>query len=251
MRLQTRDETTESDGIRGDDSLRMPTHERAGSLATSQAEARRLQTEGHAGWELGQRNSVPLVEAQAIIGKWPEPPRKVGEKLLEHYGAPNEVTPTKLFWYRVGPWARMELTADQVLHNFPTPHTDYLTQYVDYPVPANKASELVAFDGSVIVDRTAGQIGARCDHEAYNTLTINLAVEIIEGRRSVEDARRFYGETANAFVLGRDAPYAEGLLFTPPTAETADPDESIIASGMVHQLKEKIKDAFGAGETPT
>jgi len=52
-------------------------------------------------------------------------------------------------------------------------------------------------------------------------------------------------------VLGRDAPYAEGLLFTPPTAETADPDESIIASGMAHQLKEKIKDAFGAGETPT
>jgi len=140
MRLQTR-ETTESDGIRGDDSLRMPTHERAGSLATSQAEARRLQTEGHAGWELGQRNSVPLVEAQAIIGKWPEPPRKVGEELLEHYGAPNEVTPTRLFWYRVGPWARMGLTADRVLHNFPTPHTDYLTQYVDCPVPANKASD--------------------------------------------------------------------------------------------------------------
>jgi len=60
---------------------------------------------------------------------------------LEHYGAPNEVTPTKLFWYRGGPWARMELTADQVLHNFPTPHTDYLTRYVDYPVPANKASD--------------------------------------------------------------------------------------------------------------
>lgn len=67
----------------------------------------------------------------------------------------------------------------------------------------------------------------------------------------MEDARRLYGETANAFVLGRDAPYAEGLLFTPPTAETADPDESIIASGMAHQLKEKVKDAFGAGETPT
>ena len=193
---------------------------------------------------------MPLAEAQAIITQWPETPRKVGEKLLDHYGAPNEATATKLFWYRAGPWARMELTADRVLHNFPTPHTDFLTQYVDYPVREEKASELVSFDGSVIVDRTAGQIGSRCDHEAYNTLTINLAVEIMEGRRSVEDARRLYGETASAFVVGRDAPYAEGRLFSPPAQESADPDGSIIASGMAHQVKEKAKDVFGAGETP-
>lgn len=234
-----------------DDNLRMPTHERAASLATSKASARRLQDEGSGGSELGRRNRVSLAEAQTIIAEWPEAPKKAGEKLLDHYGPPNESTATKLFWYRVGPWARMELTADEVVHNFPTPHTDYLTQYVDYPITASKASELVEFDGSVIVDRTAGQIGARCDHEAYNTLTINLAVEIMEGRRTVEDARRLYGETANAFVLGRDAPYAEGLLFQPPTEETADPDESIIASGMAHQTKEKIKDVFGKGDTPT
>lgn len=233
-----------------DDHLKMPTHERAGSLATSQAEARRLQAEGHAGWELGQRSSVSLADAQATIGEWPDPPRKVGEKLLDHYGAPNEATATKLFWYRVGPWARMELTADQVVHNFPALHTDFLAQYVDYPVRAEHVSDLVNFDGSLIVDRTAGQIGSRCDHEAYNAIAINLAVEIMEGRRSVEDARRLVGETANAFLLGRDAPYAEGLLFTSPAEETADPDESIIASGMVHQVMEKVKDTFGAGDTP-
>jgi hypothetical protein len=234
-----------------DDHLRMPTHERAASLATSQASARRLQSQDAKASELGQANHVPLAEARAIIADWPEAPKKAGEKLLDHYGEPHEATPTKLFWYRTGPWARMELSADEVVHNFPTPHTDYLTQYVDYPVTASKASELVEFDGSVIVDRTAGQIGARCDHEAYNTLTLNLAVEIMEGRRTVEDARRLYGETANAFVLGRDAPYAEGLLFQPPAGETGDADESIIATGMAHQAKEKIKDAFGAGETPT
>jgi hypothetical protein len=233
-----------------DDNLRMPTHERFLSLATSQSKARDLQGQGHGGSEIGQQNSVSLSEAQSIISKWPDAPQKVGEKLLDHYGAPHEATPTKLFWYRVGPWSRMELTADEVLHNFPTPHTDYLTQYVDYPVKSDRASELVAFDGSTFVDRTAGQIGARCDHEAYNTLTINLAVEILEGRRTVEDARRFYGETANAFVLGRPAPYAEGLLFDPPNEETADPDESIIASGMAHQAFEKVKDAFGQGEPP-
>ncbi len=144
----------------------------------------------------------------------------------------------------------MELTADEVLHHFPTPHTDYFTQYVDYPVRADKASELVAFDGSVIIDRTAGQIGACSDHEAFNTLTLNLAVEIIEGRRSVDDARRLYAETAAAYSMGRDAPYAERLLFTPPTDRTADPDEAILAESMGHQMVEKVKDALGAGDTP-
>ncbi len=144
----------------------------------------------------------------------------------------------------------MELTADEVLHHFPTPHTDYFTQYVDYPVRADKASELVAFDGSVIIDRTAGQIGACCDHEAFNTLTLNLAVEIIEGRRSVDDARRLYAETAAAYSMGRDAPYAERLLFTPQTDRTADPDEAILAESMGHQMVEKVKDALGAGDTP-
>lgn len=233
-----------------DDHLDLPTHERMLSLATSQASARELQAKGSGASELGQRQSVSMDVAQAMIEQWPRAPRKAAEKLLDQYGPPNEATATKMFWYRVGPWARMELTADEVLHNFPTPHTDYLTQWIEYPVPSGAAGALVEFDGSVLMDRTAGQLGARCDHEAYNTLTLNLAVEILEGRRTVEDARRFYGETANAFVLGRDAPYAEGLLFDPPAEETADPDDSIIASGMAHQVKEKIKDVFGAGDPP-
>ncbi|MGK5446272.1 hypothetical protein, partial [Streptomyces radiopugnans] len=83
----------------------------------------------------------------------------------------------------------------------------------------------------------------------YNTLTLNLAVEIIEGRRTVADARHLYGETAAAYVMGRPAPYAEKLLFTPQEG-TADPDESVIPESMAHQIAEKVKDVFGAGETP-
>ncbi len=90
-----------------------------GALATSQSRARRLKGQGVSGAELGQRQSVPLEQAQRTIEQWPEAPKKVGEKLLDHYGPPNEATPTKLLWYRLGPWSRMELTADEVVHNFP------------------------------------------------------------------------------------------------------------------------------------
>jgi hypothetical protein len=108
----------------------------------------------------------------------------------------------------------------------------------------------VDFDGSVIVDRTAGQIGARCDHEAYNTLTLNLAVEIMEGRRTVEDARRLYGDTANAFVLGRDAPYAEGLLFQPPTGETGDADDPSSPPAWLTRRRRRSRTP-SASEAPT
>lgn len=233
-----------------DDNLNLSTQERMRSLATTKASARRLESEGSSASELGRQQSVPLSDAQAIIAEWPEAPKGEATKFLDHYGPPNEATATKLFWYRTGPWARMELTADEILHKFPTPHTDFLTQYVDYPVNAENAADLVEFDGSVIVDRTAGQIGARCDSEAANTLTLNLAVDIIESRRTVEDARHFFAETLAAYAMGRDAPYAERLQFDPPSGSTADHDEAIIGNAMLDQVGEKIKDAFGAGNPP-
>ncbi|MGQ0624608.1 MAG: hypothetical protein ACT4PP_08170 [Sporichthyaceae bacterium] len=234
-----------------DDNLSMATHERVGSLATSKASANRIKAEGVTRTELGEQQRVEMADALTLIESWPTAPKKAAEKILDHYGPPNEATPTKMFWYRAGPWSRMELTADEAIHNFPTPHTDYLTQWIDHSVPAQKAAELLAFDGSVLLDRTTGELGARCDHEAYNTLTINLAAEIIAGTRTVDDARRLYAETAAAFVMGRPAPYAESLQFEPAAPGTAaDPDESVIAGAMAHQLGEKIKDALGMGRVP-
>ncbi|CAA9309701.1 MAG: hypothetical protein AVDCRST_MAG71-607 [uncultured Lysobacter sp.] len=233
-----------------DDNLNLSTGERMSSLATSKSSANAIKAEGALAAERGSRTPIALEQMQSIVADWPKAPKQAAQDLCERYGPPHEATPSKMLWYRTGPWARIELTSDEVVHNFPTPHTDYLTQYVDYPVPSAKASELLAFDGSVILDRTAGQIGARCDHEAYNTLTLNLAVEIIQGTRTVEDARRLYGETAAAYAIGRDAPYAERLLFTPPAGETGDPDEAIIASHMARQAVEKVKDVFGRGSMP-
>ncbi len=228
-----------------DDNLRIPTHERMGSLATSKASAVRHKMKGGQTAK-GAEYHVDLSDARAIIEQWAEAPKKAAEKILEHYGPPHEATPTKLFWYRIGPWRRMVLTDDEIVHNFPTPHTDYLTQYVAYSVPPEIVGDLVRFDGSVLVDRTAGELGARCDHEAYNTLTLNLVHDIVTGGRSVEDARKMYAETAAAFSMGRPAPYAEGLLFEPAGDDAADPDEAMLKGAMAHQTVEKVKDLLGA-----
>lgn len=231
----------------GDDHLEIDTGERMGALATAKSSANRYKAEGTEATEFGTQQVVELAEAHRVIAEWPEAPKKAAEKLLDHYGPPNEATPTKLFWYRNGPWRRTVLTADEIVHDFPTAHTDYLTQYVGYRVPPEKVSELVAFDGSVLVDRTAGEMGARCDHEAYNTLTLNLAHDIITGKRTVDDARRFYAETASAYVMGRPAPYAESLIFE-PVEGAGDSDEAMIAGSMARQTVEKVKDVVTGSE---
>ncbi len=228
-----------------DDSLSIPTHERMASLATTKASAVRHKMKSGQTAK-GADYEVDLNDAYSIIEQWAEAPKKAAEKILEHYGPPNESTPTKLFWYRTGPWRRMILTDDEIVHNFPTPHTDYLTQYVGYAIPPETVSDLVRFDGSVLVDRTAGEVGARCDHEAYNILTLNLVHEIVTGARSVEDARKLYAETAAAYSMGRPAPYAEHLLFEPAGDEAADPDEAVLKGAMAHQTVEKMKDVLGA-----
>lgn len=185
-------------------------------------------------------------DVESLLDNWPMTPQKVARKLIEQYGSPDEATPAQLIWHRNGPWKRTLITRDEIPHKFPTAHTDFVSQYIDYAVPPEKVTELVEFDGSVLVDRTAGEMGARCDMEAMNILTLNLAHEIVIGRRTVQDAREHYADQASAYVLGREAPYAERLVFDVPTGETSDLDESIIAEPMARQMAEKMKELIGA-----
>jgi len=40
---------------------------------------------------------------------------------------------------------------------------------IDYQVPPQQVSSLAAFDGSVVVERTAGEVSARCHDEQANS----------------------------------------------------------------------------------
>ncbi|WP_159943362.1 MULTISPECIES: hypothetical protein [unclassified Nocardiopsis] len=218
------------------------TGERMATLGAAKSDALRHRLRGERGSEAGRDLTTDLREVRSLVADWPAGPKKVAGQMLDQYGAPNEATPTRLLWYRNGPWRRTLLTRDEIVHHFPTAHTDFLTQYVDYRVPVERFSDLARFDGSCLADRTAGEAAARCDSEAMNILTLNLMHDIVRGARSVEEARSVYAENAAAHTMGRSAPYTERLLFTPPEEETGDPDESGIAGAMAHQAAGKAKD---------
>lgn len=229
----------------------LPTRERMATVAGAAADAMGHKAEGEHETELGTLHSVPLAEAEAIIAGWPDASQRGARQMLEQYGPPNEATPTKLFWYRKGPWKRILVTSDVITHNFPAPHSDYLTQWIDYKVPVEMFDAIGRYDGSCLVDRTAGEAGARCDSEAANTITLNYMHEIVTGRMTVEAARKAYAESMMAYTMGRPAPFAERLQFALPQGGTEDPDEDMGLAPIVHQAAGKLKDMLtGEGSPP-
>jgi hypothetical protein len=222
----------------------LSTKERLGTYLSAAADGTRHEAKGEHETEHGAREHVELTDVEGIIESWPEPPKKVARQMIDKYGPPNEATPTKLFWYRNGPWKRTELTSDVNTHNFPAPHTDFLTQVIDYYVPAEMIHLIALFDGSIVVDRTKGELAARCDAEAANVLGMNMVHEIVTGKRTVDEARQATAENTVAYAAGRTAPYAERMLFDVPNGGTQDLDQSMIGGAILHQAVGKVKDVL-------
>ena len=164
---------------------------------------------------------------QRSMSGWHPASQEAANAMMAKYGAPASMTPDMMVWNRTGPWKRTIIYREAVQHDFPMPHPDVMEQFIDYRVPTDRVDELAMYDGSVIVERTKGEMSARCDKEGANFLAINLANEIAMGRRTPEDARRMYGEQIKMMKAGQMTPYTSGLMFTPP-ARGNDPDRPIM-----------------------
>jgi hypothetical protein len=199
------------------------------------------------GQQAGEQPTPTLVDMQtveAITADWPKMSKAAVEEIVGKYGPPNEAMDSRLIWYNNGPWKRTICYRDEVPHHFPNPHSDTLECVIDYRVPAEMFSELAKFDGSVIVERTKGEVSARCDMESANFLALNLMHKIVTGELNAEQAREVYTETAAAYVVSRSAPLAEGFQFQLAQEQTNDTDTTTIAGAMLRQTAGKVKDAL-------
>lgn len=99
-----------------------------------------------------------------------------------------------------------------------------MQQWIDYKASPEMYDDIAAYDGSVVLERTTGEMSARCDKEPANFLALNLAHEVATGKRTVPEARKVYAEHVAAMLAERPAPYMEKLLFEAPSRGTGDPD---------------------------
>lgn len=176
--------------------------------------------------------------ARDIIAAWPEASREAAQLVIDRYGEPHEATGSQLTWQGIGPWKRMVATREYWEHRFPTPHTDSVESFIDYQVPPEKFTDLARFDGSVIVERTTGEVSARCHDEEANLLALNLMHDIVTGERDVEGARAHYAQEFLDHRRGEPTPYMEGLRFRPADGDAADPDSPVLSDEDLRQASE-------------
>lgn len=176
----------------------------------------------------------------SFIDDWPEESREAARLVVRKYGEPDEATESRLVWYRRGPWKRIVAQKTFFRHFFPIEHTDSVETFIDYRVPPDRVSDLAAFDGSVIVERTAGEVSARCHDEEANLLALNLMHDIVTGQKTVQQAREYYAEEFLRYRRREPTPYMERLHFAPEDESTApDPDEAVLTEADLEYAKQQ------------
>jgi len=166
--------------------------------------------------------------------------------MKKQYGEPAEKTASMMMWKNTGQWKKTVVYSKEFQHDFPMPHTDVMQQWIDYKVPAEKYTDLAHFDGSVVCNRTNGEMSARCDKEGANFLAINLANDIVKGTKGVKEARDFYATSVKEMINGGKPAYMEKLQFNVANGNTADADKpsSIITEEdmmKAKRMEEKMK----------
>jgi hypothetical protein len=164
-----------------------------------------------------------------IIKAWPEEASEAASLVIDAYGEPHEASASQLTWHDVGPWKRIVAQRAFWTHDFPAPHTDSVESFIDYRVPVDRFSDLARFDGSVMVERTSGELSARCHDEQANLLALNLTHDIVTGSRTVEEAREYYAKEFLDARRKRPTPYMERLRFEVDRAAAADPDVRVLS----------------------
>jgi hypothetical protein len=184
-------------------------------------------------------NTITKPTVDELTRSWPTTSRDAAQTVMGHYGPPDEASDEMLIWYENRPWKYTILWRDEVPHDFPTPHHDVLQQFIDYQVPADRFSELARFDGSVVDERTKGELSARCEGEEMNLLAINLSHELAAGNIDADETRQRYSDIAKAFHEGTPFPYTQDLLFDVPQGGTADKDEITLPETILQRIGEQ------------
>lgn len=177
-----------------------------------------------------------------VLADWPDESKEAAQLVVDAYGEAHEHTPTQLTWHGVGPWKRIVATRAFFAHDFPAPHIDAVESFIDYHVPPEKVSELARFDGSVMVERTSGEVSARCHDEQANFLALNLMHDIVVGSKTADEAREYYATEFLDARRKRPTPYMEGLRFE-PEQDAADPDERILSDDELETAKQQGAEA--------
>lgn len=152
---------------------------------------------------------------ESIILTWPAFSYRLSRLMISKYGQPSEATDHRLVWRDKGPWKWTAVYRIAPGGRLPWKNRGRLEQSVAYRVPAGKLGDLARFDPDIEADAEEGLLTARSDEESANYLALNLADEVLRGRRTPQEAHNFRESVTRQQDTGKSSPYLERLLFVP------------------------------------
>lgn len=150
---------------------------------------------------------------ESIILQWPTFSYRLARYMISKYGQPAQSSDVRLVWLDNGPWKKT------VVYRVPPggrtlgDTAGRLEQSVEYRVPAEKRGELARFDREIGFDEKAGLLTVLSNDEGDNFLAVNLADEVVRGRRTAKEASDFRRQILRLQDSGKSSPYLERLLF--------------------------------------
>lgn len=164
--------------------------------------------------------------AESLTTGWPQNAVTAAKEMVVKYGEPTEVTQDALIWKAALPFKRIIVHREVFSSRFPLLHQTSLEHVVDYQAKADKVDDIWNFDGSVVLNRTKGEMSASGESEPMNVLALNLAHEIMQGRMSPERARIQFGKETMNYLNGNKTAATQTLSFG-NQINTTDPGQTI------------------------
>lgn len=153
---------------------------------------------------------------ESIIILWPTYSYRLARLMIAKYGQPAEASDNSLVWNGNGQWKKTVVYRDPPTRG--SAGGGRLEQSVAYKVWEQRLDALARFDKDIEADPKEGRLTARSDDESDNFLSLNLADEVLAGKRTPKEAAEFRRNAARLRNAGKSSPYCERLLFVPGPA---------------------------------
>lgn len=119
-----------------------------------------------------------------------------GFKLIEAFGQPDGAMYNQLYWKKADQMRHITLKDEQIEHNFPKEHLDFVYSSWEMEVPEHLHSLFAYVTGSIIIDGLKSLVTARCGTLHANATTLQFVKDVIDGKapQQLEEAKQEYAD---------------------------------------------------------
>lgn len=179
-----------------------------------------------AGVQTEAKNKDAFERATKLTAGWPQSSVVAAKDLITKYGEPTEVTSDRLIWRNFAPFKEIIVHKNLYSSYFPLLHQNAVEHVIDYKASSDRITNVWNYNGSVVLNRTQGEMSSFGPNEEMNILSMNLTHKIMSGELSEDRAKVIHGQETLDFLNGERSELTQSLIFG-SQINTADAGEPV------------------------